>query len=583
MNGGVSKLPDGVTRTCAAGSHVNSYSGVELLPSPREQPPANRDLTRGLQSTKRRLNATPEIDPQPLKRARLSRTDAQPTAEDGKTSLQQPKPEPPRFLYASFLKEFVDPVHSVGPNPSPDPPAESTHTFISEWLESVGPGYWKSCHSDSHLYHPHSDPVPRTLTRSAPEMSHTRDADGYMMPPTPASTGSRSYRADADAASVVPSDITGSGRSSGRSLVEDPFYREQNLAANGIHMRRRYDPVPEHIASLVDHVRQDRNSPGPSSDEVWQDTDLYNLSMGAGESKVEDYFKGTIFPNPGSSGTLDRADRQPMSKHTVPSTGSKFKVSNPVPDMLYGYNRLGAFPDQQIQLISMGNENGTANNQGLLYPFFAIEFKGDGPAGTGSMWVATNQCLGASASCVNIAERLNHQLRQCKSDKVQPIDSAAFSIAMNGTEARLYISWKHNELEHYMRQIKSFLLQEPEHYLEFRKYVRNIVEWGKERRLKEIRDSLDILLEESRKRTSQIAKSRPPSTDGSRGTGGKKHKSSSSSRNSSRSNSMQRQSGEGESCYKWDTTVLRWFHINTDGTITWAEEGELSRSVASAE
>lgn len=33
------------------------------------------------------------------------------------------------------------------------------------------------------------------------------------------------------------------------------------------------------------------------------------------------------------------------------------------------------------------------------------------------LWVATSQCLGGSASCVNIAERLNDRLRQCKSSE----------------------------------------------------------------------------------------------------------------------------------------------------------------------
>jgi len=112
----------------------------------------------------------------------------------------------------------------------------------------------------------------------------------------------------------------------------------------------------------------------------------------------------------------------------------------------------------------------------LIYPFFVIEFKADGPGGSGSMWVATNQCLGGSASCVNIAECLNRQLRQCENKKVQPMGSAAFSIAMNGTEARLYVSWKHDELDYYMRNVKSFLLQEPEQYVQFRKYVLNIIE-----------------------------------------------------------------------------------------------------------
>ena len=67
---------------------------------------------------------------------------------------------------------------------------------------------------------------------------------------------------------------------------------------------------------------------------------------------------------------------------------------------------------------------------------------------------------------------------------------------MNGTEARLYISWKHNELDYYTRKVKSFSLQDPEHYIEFRKHVRNIIDWGKGTRLKEIRNSLDTLLEE---------------------------------------------------------------------------------------
>ena len=145
--------------------------------------------------------------------------------------------------------------------------------------------------------------------------------------------------------------------------------------------------------------------------------------------------------------------------------------------------------------------------------------------------MATNQCLGGSASCVNIAERLNRQLRHCKSDKVRPIDSAAFSIAMNGTEARLFVSWKHDELKYYMAKVDSFLLQSPEHYLKFRRYVRNIIDWGKDKRLKEIRDSLDSLLEENRKMVSQLAKSRPPPSNDSASSSSHKRRDSSRGRN----------------------------------------------------
>lgn len=60
---------------------------------------------------------------------------------------------------------------------------------------------------------------------------------------------------------------------------------------------------PEHIAGLIDHVHRDRDSPGPSPDQVWQDTALEELGMGAGGSKVEKSFQSKVFydPQPGNS------------------------------------------------------------------------------------------------------------------------------------------------------------------------------------------------------------------------------------------------------------------------------------------
>ncbi len=47
------------------------------------------------------------------------------------------------------------------------------------------------------------------------------------------------------------------------------------------------------------------------------------------------------------------------------------------------------------------------------------------------------------------ADRLNKELISCESDVAQPIDNVALSMAMNGSEARLYVSWKRDQLEHY--------------------------------------------------------------------------------------------------------------------------------------
>jgi len=65
--------------------------------------------------------------------------------ENVQTTLQQPEPTPPKRLYASFLKDFVDPAH-------PSPCSPSVHTFISEWLESIGLDQDTRCQLGSYLH-----------------------------------------------------------------------------------------------------------------------------------------------------------------------------------------------------------------------------------------------------------------------------------------------------------------------------------------------------------------------------------------------------------------------------------------------
>ena len=436
-------------------------------------------------------------------------------------SILQPKPLPLKRPYTSLLQDFGDQPSSSPVSKRYRP--ESVDEFVTQWVESTsGSESYRErhCRSDSFLAHSDSDLISRKLTESVPNIEYKEDAKGFTLPPTPDSAGSPSYGQSTrplDAASYTG----GSVRSSGKSNVGTPGYREDNLAANNIYLRFRDEQFPEHITDLVDYVRKDRDSPGPPADYAWRNRDLQRLEMGAPEGNVQRYFGNEVFPR--ATDILTCTEKLPMAKHAIPNfSSSNLKVCNPVPDMLYGYDSKGAFPQQQVQLRSMGGEK-LANSQGMLYPFFVIEFKpADGPFGGANLWVATNQCLGGSASCVNMAERLNDQLRQCKSGEIRLIDSAAFSIAMSGTEARLYISWKHDELNYYMQNVKSFLLQDSDHYLEFRKYVRNIIDWGRDKRLKEIQASLDNL-EESRRRSSEAAKSRPPpSEDSPRSVGHKR-------------------------------------------------------------
>lgn len=153
-------------------------------------------------SRKRRIDTSSDIDYLPAKRARSTRIITQrPRVEVEKaeqtavTALRQPNPTPPKRPYASFLEGYVDPL-------SPNPRPESSNSLVSGWLESIyGLGREQYCRSDSHLYHSDDNTVSRKLTKSAPAMGYTRDADGFSVPPTPASTGSRSHRGDDEEAS----------------------------------------------------------------------------------------------------------------------------------------------------------------------------------------------------------------------------------------------------------------------------------------------------------------------------------------------------------------------------------------------
>ena len=345
--------------------------------------------------------------------------------------------------------------------------------------------------------------------RSVPAMEPVRDADGFFIPSIPALSRRQSYERNmmtgqqasrpGSAVSMMSSQQS-SGRSKGKSLVEDPFYRVRNLALNNIFFLRVLEELPEQVGCLVDEIRNDHHSLAPTIDEVSLDTALHNLEMGVTEAEVKDFFKSKIFPEKLLGDRLMHSSDLPFASGAVIGANHPHKVSIPKPDLVYGYNR-GTFSMQQsTNLWSMGTEM-VANSQDLLYPFFVAELKSDGPAGAGSLWVATNQCLGASASCVDMIERLNERLSLRVSNRDHSLNTTVFSIAMNGTEARLYVTWKQEKIRFLTRKIDSFLLQDPDHYVRFHKIVHSIIRWGKGRRFDAIRNSLDALFEQGTEET----------------------------------------------------------------------------------
>lgn len=276
-----------------------------------------------------------------------------------------------------------------------------------------------------------------------------------------------------------------SWRTPGTSLVESPFYRNYNLLTNDIVLRAPQLQLPDTVAMLVLRISGARDSPEPEVEELRANTDLQKLEDGAAESSVEQYFTGTVFSLRDGSDGLQRTTRLPMARFWVPQTAdAQYKVSPPVPDLLYGYDFASGFPRHTKHIMALGPRMTATTAIPLYFPFLVVEFKGEG----GSLWVATNQCLGGSASSVNLMERLNKLLPLAREFR------AVFGIAMNGTEARIYVSWfDDGTTTYYSQKIRSFCLQDAEHYVLFRHYARNILDWGKTTRLQALRDALDCV------------------------------------------------------------------------------------------
>ncbi|KAJ4217646.1 hypothetical protein NW759_008957 [Fusarium solani] len=210
---------------------------------------------------------------------------------------------------------------------------------------------------------------------------------GSGLPPTPSSYGrggpSNAGPSGSSARTGTPSGVSTSGGKTG-SLVENPLYEDLNLAANNIYYRDRREPLPQHVANLVQRVQRERTSPTPSISDILADDGLAALERGAGEPTVEQYFQNNLVPQPPRNDPLRRSDKGPFQKHAVPNTGTQYRVSNPTPDVTSGYN-LSAFTTAQKMQLGKTPNMSAMNNEGMCFPFFILEFKGDGPSSNGSL------------------------------------------------------------------------------------------------------------------------------------------------------------------------------------------------------
>ncbi|KAI6767444.1 hypothetical protein HG530_005453 [Fusarium avenaceum] len=163
------------------------------------------------------------------------------------------------------------------------------------------------------------------------------------------------------------------------------------------------------------------------------------MELEASEANVENFFRDNVVPRPSQDNILLCSDRIIMSKETIVSKTPNFEISTPIPGMLYGYNTSNAFEQEQHIWIATTGSSACANVEELLYPFMAVEFKGDGPSSRGSLWLQRTSAL-VYPPPVSTLSRSSMRSFATANITIWQINSASFSIAMNGTEACLFVS-----------------------------------------------------------------------------------------------------------------------------------------------
>jgi hypothetical protein len=280
-------------------------------------------------------------------------------------------------------------------------------------------------------------------------------------------------------------------------LFGNPSYRLDNLGRNGIYMRDMYEELPQHIQSLVEEMlfTVSHPWPEPTVEEIKNDRDLWHLrNINGAEDEVINYIQRFIFTHPEQSQHLQGLSHQAQifsirRRHIPRLLDHDYPISKPKPDILYGYAR-EAFTLAQRHLLRLNAADHNTNKYtDVFYPFFVIQVKGDGPGPTaGSLWVGENQCMGGAVTCINMADKLNQSV-----PAMSAMETAVFSVVMDGSQARLFVSWKEGG-KYYTQLIKWLLVNDPEHHLQLRRFVRNVLAWGKGRRLAQLGAALDALM-----------------------------------------------------------------------------------------
>ncbi|TKA64920.1 hypothetical protein B0A49_12968 [Cryomyces minteri] len=201
-----------------------------------------------------------------------------------------------------------------------------------------------------------------------------------------------------------------------------------------------------------------------------------------------------VFPRVGSEHEhLARKNKRPFgaTSELLPAVAASLqpdsllpRIRGPVPDITYGIKPSAFNTPQEICHNQPPLNEIHQPIADLYWPFLAVEIKSQ--AKGGSLYVATNQCAGSGSACVKAMDILSTDYPLSNDTPL-----LAFSCAVDGGTAKLYVHWQSSPGEFHLATIQRYLLSDPQYLHDLYRHVYSIIHWGTHERLSYIRRVLD--------------------------------------------------------------------------------------------
>ncbi|KAF5003272.1 hypothetical protein FDECE_10172 [Fusarium decemcellulare] len=263
------------------------------------------------------------------------------------------------------------------------------------------------------------------------------------------------------------------------------YYRDREiLLSNGmiyLEPYRAFKEVPPRVKKLVKKMvfLGDYSSLDEEGEDIKSTSSLRQIEESSTPAMIMEYWRALPSERPAGP-DLYCSENDALYRKWMPRVPGMETFGDPEPAMLYGYHLKQFGPSKVRRLKSLSQAK--VNNGGLLYPFLAVVIQDhDDSIMKRSHGAATDTCLASSSVCINVMQKLRQDLKASGARCSSTTNDVAFSVAMNGTLARLYVTFVMDNGTYAMYNARSFLLQNPDHHLEFRTSMLHILEWGQDR------------------------------------------------------------------------------------------------------